>query len=379
MEKSDLVNIPRHVSDIHYRYKMPSIVAKIEGRGNGIKTRFINLSEVAKSLHPHGEVYRNYIIKFFGFELGAMVNTRDLVINGKYDSSDLQDLLDKYVDKYVLCAKCQNPETLLFIKKETVKRRCKACGHVTICDVSHKLSNYIYKFPPIDPNTDHIKKDTLDSMLSDEFAEKISDNDDTDTWALSTEPEAVAKRQNLQFGNSLITASDDNGETEQRCTAIIKKITPVVNPIPFLSEYWQTTPTDNDVVSDMCLLTTHCHWSDEDCLKNMFASMWMKFIPEGAILKAHYLSLMIKGDEKKQKQILHYMELMATENKQFALRYQDILAMFWEENVLDEISINKWFKHPQSKIPETVSKFIRSKSENFMKWLNQPECDEGKL
>jgi translation initiation factor 5 len=45
-----LVNIRRDVTDPFYRYKMESIVSKIEGKGNGIKTVVANLTSVAQSL-----------------------------------------------------------------------------------------------------------------------------------------------------------------------------------------------------------------------------------------------------------------------------------------------------------------------------------------
>jgi translation initiation factor 5 len=38
------------VTDPFYRYKMESLVSKIEGKGNGIKTVVANLSSVAQSL-----------------------------------------------------------------------------------------------------------------------------------------------------------------------------------------------------------------------------------------------------------------------------------------------------------------------------------------
>lgn len=50
------------VDDPEYRYKMPRLVAKIEGRGNGIKTVVVNCQDIATSLHRNTAE----VCKFFG-------------------------------------------------------------------------------------------------------------------------------------------------------------------------------------------------------------------------------------------------------------------------------------------------------------------------
>lgn len=54
------------VNDPAYRYKMPKLIGKVEGRGNGIKTVLVNIEEVAESLKRDPAE----VTKFFGTELG---------------------------------------------------------------------------------------------------------------------------------------------------------------------------------------------------------------------------------------------------------------------------------------------------------------------
>lgn len=55
--------------------------------------------------------------KYFGCELGAqtqfdMKNER-FIVNGSHEASKLQDLLDNFIKRFVLCPECDNPETQL--------------------------------------------------------------------------------------------------------------------------------------------------------------------------------------------------------------------------------------------------------------------------
>jgi translation initiation factor 5 len=121
-----MINIPREIKDPHYRYKMPRLVTKIEGKGNGVKTIILNLPEIAKALNRRPI----YLIKYLGIELGAQVNSDELnsryIINGNHDAEKLQSLLDSFIKRFVLCASCSNPETgFIFGKNDGIRRDCK--------------------------------------------------------------------------------------------------------------------------------------------------------------------------------------------------------------------------------------------------------------
>lgn len=141
-----LINVRRDVSDTYYRYKMERLQTKIEGKGNGIKTVVVNLTSVAASLARPP----SYINKYFGFELGAMTNDQPKddrwIINGAHESGKLQDHLDGFINKFVLCKKCKNPETDVHIlTNDRILLDCKACGQRTEVDLRLKLSGYILK------------------------------------------------------------------------------------------------------------------------------------------------------------------------------------------------------------------------------------------
>ncbi|KAF6261490.1 eukaryotic translation initiation factor 5 [Scenedesmus sp. NREL 46B-D3] len=137
-----------NAGDAFYRYKMPKLIAKIEGRGNGIKTNVVNNVDIAKALERPPE----YILKFYGCELGAQTNydknTGTSIVNGAHDQKKLSELLEAFIKKYVQCYSCGNPETMMKIKKEFIYLKCKACGYVSDVDMRHKVNTFILKNPP---------------------------------------------------------------------------------------------------------------------------------------------------------------------------------------------------------------------------------------
>ncbi|KAI3983292.1 hypothetical protein MKX01_013359 [Papaver californicum] len=135
--------------DAFYRYKMPRMLTKIEGRGNGIKTNVVNMVDIAKALARPP----SYTTKYFGCELGAQSKfdekTGVALVNGAHDTAKLAGLLENFIKKFVQCYGCGNPETEVIITKtQMIQLKCAACGFVSDVDMRDKLTTFIIKNPP---------------------------------------------------------------------------------------------------------------------------------------------------------------------------------------------------------------------------------------
>jgi len=159
------------VDDPEYRYKMPTVFGKLEGRGNGSKTVIPNITAVGLSLHRDpGEVN-----KFFGCELGAQITynaeTDRAVVNGHHTDKALQEMIHKYIEAFVVCPNCGLPETEYKIKSGVIFHKCAACGAKEMVDMTHKLCNYILA-------TD--KKNKADAKKADKKKKKGKKDGDSD-------------------------------------------------------------------------------------------------------------------------------------------------------------------------------------------------------
>ncbi|EHB00195.1 Eukaryotic translation initiation factor 5 [Heterocephalus glaber] len=130
------VNVNGSISDQFYCYKMPRLIAKVKGKGNGIKAVVVNMVDVAKALNRPPM----YPTKYFGCELGAQtefdVKNDRYIVNGSHEVNKLQDMLDGFIKKCVLCPECENPETDLHMnpKKQiecvVVKNQAQLCSKI---------------------------------------------------------------------------------------------------------------------------------------------------------------------------------------------------------------------------------------------------------
>jgi len=382
MSKGPTVNIPRDVEDPFYRYKMPVLKAKVEGKGNGIKTVIENMVDIAKAMDRPAE----YVIRFFGFELGLLTKWEGskYVVHGKFDSEDLSVVLDKFIEKYVLCKQCRNPETDLSVKGEIINSKCRACGKLSQVDMSHKLSTFILKNAPPSqikqPQTAPTKKtrDNVKEVKTSQTGDKKvtpQPIEEEVQWSTDTSQAAVeARRRELLGARDRLSQKEEKGEEKQGQSLTLPSGT---NPIPILSKYFESGPDPDDCVNELKNLSTKQQWSDTTLIKYIFASLFPGDDMTTNFYKKTDILALFCTSEKHKKIVLYCIEKKMEETKKLMEQLPSLLNGFFEECIIDEKTLIKWYSNPNKKADFKFSKEVREKSKIFIDWLKNAEVEEN--
>ena len=133
----------KDIVDPNYRYKRDVEILKYEGKGNGKKTRFVNIDEISQQLHRTPDE----LTKFLGIDLSTSTNYIDnaAIINGHIRQDDMKKSLRKYIEIFVLCKECGLPEIPKYkIDGKGIKTKCLGCGARNKMDSDdHRLVSYI--------------------------------------------------------------------------------------------------------------------------------------------------------------------------------------------------------------------------------------------
>lgn len=371
-------------------------MAKVEGKGNGIKTVIVNMIEVAKALGRPP----TYPTKYFGCELGAQTqfdfkNDR-FIVNGSHDASKLQDLLDGFIRKFVLCPECDNPETTLIIssKKGSISQGCKACGHHGPLEFNHKLNTFILKNPPnLNPatqgssltegkrskrskkanetNGDGRSSPKSDDSDSDRFRYVARENvvkqnhdEDNDNWAVDCSEEAVKARQlDLTDGVKGLTMNDDLEKTEK------ERIDLFYN---FVKKAKDTGTLDNhrEIIAEAERLEI------KSKAPVVLAEVLFDQNIHTQVKKYRVLLLRFcHEDQKAQKSLMGGIEQTIGLHKDALLpKVPALFKLFYDLDILEEKVLLDWSEKVSKKyVSKDLSQEIHTRAEPFISWLKEAE------
>jgi len=379
------LNVNRNVQDAFYRYKMPRLQAKVEGKGNGIKTVLVNMVDVARALARPP----TWVTKYFGCELGAQTNfdvkNERYIVNGCHEAGKLQDMLDGFIKKFVLCEQCENPETVVKVKKNLIGASCKACGHIFPLDMRHKLTTFIIKNPPekeIEAQGESVtkkkerkadkngKKEGSDGEEAD-LDQTNGDDDwgeDEVDWGEDTSEDAVRKRMEALSGGlgGLVIDNDLEKSEVDRINIfhqfVKKKIQAGAMNAAIQKEI--VTEAERLEVKNKAPIVLCELLFDEKMLKDKqitkYKTLFLRFTHE---------------NQKAQKYLMGGIE-KTIETREAALlpRVPHILKEMFEEDILEEDVILEWSKKVSKKyVCKELAQKVHDKAAPFITWLKEAE------
>lgn len=385
------------------------------------RTVVANLPSVAASLARPP----SYVIKYFGFELGAQTNTNPKddrwIINGAHDAGKLQDSLDGFISRFVLCRSCKNPETDINIKDGRIILDCKACGQRTNVDLRHKLSGFILKNEPKggkktkkekmtrrdrakaesqengsmnggsphDSNSDKGDADDGDYEVAagsdDEFtkqiqadAKGINTNGEAkeEQWAIDTSAEAIAARaKELPSDLKRSLAFDEDEEGEDNGTSVYDQLgTWVIDETKAKGSV--SAVDDVEIYKKAKELGIESkHKTLTVLAQTIFDENIVKQIPA----RASMLKTMIGESEKHMKAFLGGTErFVGNDHPELIPQVPAILMSYYQHDLLSEEVAKAWGAKASKKYVDiSTSRKVRQASEKFLQWLDEAESDDG--
>ena len=124
------INLGGTSHDVHYRYKMPTLTTHIEKK-NGVTTIIDNITTITDVIKRTPKDVSSYFSKNLGANINYVKNKGIVIVGCDKSKDELQEILNSYLEEFVLCDKCKKPETEIKVHKKSKLKICKACSHAS--------------------------------------------------------------------------------------------------------------------------------------------------------------------------------------------------------------------------------------------------------
>jgi translation initiation factor 2 subunit 2 len=101
------------------------------------KTSFVNFMEICKMLHRPQKHLLDFLLSELGTS-GSIDGNNQLIIKGRFQQKQIENVLRRYIKEYVTCHTCRSPNTLLQKDSRIFFLQCEACGsRCSVVSIKH--------------------------------------------------------------------------------------------------------------------------------------------------------------------------------------------------------------------------------------------------
>jgi len=361
------------------------------------------MSDIAKALDRPP----SYPTKYFGCELGAQTTidhkTDKYIVNGSHTADKMQDILDGFIQKFVLCPKCENPETTLTVHKQSISQRCMACGERGLLKIVHRLTQFIYKNPPNsnltengagrkdakknkgkkgnkkDSDSEDEKGSNNDSIIAQNYQDAdrngdqdspppVAEDSDDEEWAEETQETAEIEPQLSSMTLSSNTSERSHEEKLEMFYNFVENKKQGGNIASEHKELYGEAEKLDIVDKAVSVLTEVL--LGENILRELpaYRNIFLRFCHK---------------NPKSQKKLLQCLEMLICKRYADSLlpRTAHILKGLYDLDIVEEAVLIEWHekveKSSRKRLGAEMFQEIHNKAAPFIKWLKEAEEESG--
>lgn len=360
--------------DATYRYKMPRLTSRKLSSGNGVKTSIINSAEIAKAIGRTQAL----LTQWFGYHLAcqARINptSSQIVLNGDHPVKKLQDSIYEFIDNFILCPCCSNPETTMDKKGNQLILHCHSCGHSDPA-CQNGRPNYIQK--TYDWILSHLQSEQtkgenvtqrahgrLDEI--DEFQKQKADEQNDGSTGIEINVDELKK---IEAEIVAKNTKQPEKPTEEEENAYFEKF----------GKQLVGEETDLEIFEEFNSMADRGGWNAPTRC-SIIINYLFKCPPEeilNVMMDRRAFLIRILNDDDIQKDfqnlVANYIE--KTEPKLFTSA-PVIWHFMYENEIIEETAFNNWYAHPSKRFEKPdKAKALRDLLIPFKDWLKNAELE----
>ncbi|OHT14960.1 Domain found in IF2B/IF5 family protein [Tritrichomonas foetus] len=364
-------------ADDHYRYKMPALASRQISSGNGIKTAILNAKPIAKAIGRTPASLTQWYSYSQAIQAKQAQNQGQIVLNGDHDNKKLLASLYEFIDTFVLCPVCQNPETTMDRRGQGLILHCNSCGNTSQVNATKtaymiKMNDWILSHLTTESRsgtaTTNDRAGKID--LIDAQHEAESKNEGTGQGVFIDVEELEKIRKSLEGEVNQEKPQPVSAEEEN---AFFEKLTSLCR---------SADSSDTEIYRELRNYQNRAGMKDSSMILMLFEALFadepLKILD--VIVKHRSLLLLMTMNETNQRDFLSFLcQFICKTHPELMSSAPVIFYTLYDNEIIEDAGVSLWLKKASARFEKDKQKASDLRNvilKDFLKWINEAAYEE---